>query len=195
MSGLYALKPWYAARLSGVRRALVARRVAPGAITAGGVAFGAAAGVALWLIPAGPAAAGAVAALLAARLACANLDGGVARESGRATRFGALANEAGDRLAELAALAGLLAWAPPALVVAAGLAVGAPSRVSIMAMAAGGAPRPGGGPFGKTERCALLVAVALTGWAVPLLLVLIAGSLLTAAVRVVQARRSLVREA
>jgi CDP-diacylglycerol--glycerol-3-phosphate 3-phosphatidyltransferase len=191
MNGLYALKPWYAARLGRVRHALVARRVSPHAITAAGVAFGVGAGGALLLVPPGPVAAGAVAALLAARLACANLDGGVARASGRATRFGTLTNECGDRLAELAVLAGLLGWAPPALVVAAGLAVGAPSRVSVMAMAAGATTRLQDGPFGKTERCVLLVAIALTGWATPLLLVLIAGSLATAGLRLRRVHRML----
>jgi CDP-diacylglycerol--glycerol-3-phosphate 3-phosphatidyltransferase len=191
MNGLYALKPWYAARLGRLRRVLVARRVSPHTITAGGVAFGAAAGAVLGLVRPGPAAAAAVATLLAARLACANLDGGVARESGRATRFGTLTNEAGDRLAELATLAGLLVWAPPALVAAAGLAVGAPSRVSLMAMAAGSPRRAQDGPFGKTERCVVLVAVALTGWATPLLLALIAGCLVTVGVRLRGAHRML----
>ncbi|MEW2111194.1 phosphatidate cytidylyltransferase [Streptomyces albidoflavus] len=77
MNGLYALKPWYADRLSGVRGALARRRVSPDALTAAGVAAAAAAGGALALLPAGWAAAP-VALLLAVRLACANLDGAVA---------------------------------------------------------------------------------------------------------------------
>jgi CDP-diacylglycerol--glycerol-3-phosphate 3-phosphatidyltransferase len=205
MSGLYALKPWYAGRLHAVRGVLVTRRVPPDAITAAGVAFGAATGGVLWLVPAGAVAGFAVAGLLAARLACANLDGGVARESGRVTRFGTVTNEVGDRLAELAALAGLLAWASPALVAAAALAVGAPSRVSLMSMAAGeahsargtrtagraAAPRLQGGPFGKTERCVVLVGMAVTGLVTPLLLVLIVGSLVTAVLRLHQGHRLL----
>jgi len=182
MNGLYALKPWYAARLDGLRQTLVSHRVSPAALTIGGVAFGALAGVGLAVLPAGRVAAGTVGLLLAARLACANLDGGVARDSGRSTRFGAVVNELGDRLAEFAALAGVLALAPPAVVGLAALAAAAPSWVSL-AGAAAGAPRVQGGPVGKTERCLILVAIAATGWAVPLLLVLAAGSVLTAGMR------------
>src|SRR5205809_6071920 len=98
MNGLYALKPWYARRLGRLRRALVTRNVAPGTVTAAGVAAGTAAGVALATIRPGPVAAVVVGALLAARLACANLDGAVAREAGTATRFGSVVNELGDRL-------------------------------------------------------------------------------------------------
>ncbi|MYX85687.1 phosphatidate cytidylyltransferase, partial [Streptomyces sp. SID4915] len=57
MNGLYALKPWYADRLSGVRGALTRRRISPDALTAAGVAAAAAAGGALALLPAGWAAA------------------------------------------------------------------------------------------------------------------------------------------
>ncbi|NEC94651.1 phosphatidate cytidylyltransferase, partial [Streptomyces albidoflavus] len=53
MNGLYALKPWYADRLSGVRGALARRRISPDALTAVGVAAAAAAGGALALLPAG----------------------------------------------------------------------------------------------------------------------------------------------
>jgi CDP-diacylglycerol--glycerol-3-phosphate 3-phosphatidyltransferase len=188
MDGFYALKPWYAGRLGRLRRVLVARRVAPTTITVAGVAFGGAAGAALALLRPGPVAAVAVGLLLAARLASANLDGGVAREAGRASRSGAVANELGDRLAELAALAGVLALAPVWLVAVVALAASAPSWVAL-AGAAAGAPRVQGGPVGKTERCVLLVAIAATGWVGPLLVVLAGGSLLTAAIRVVRVTR------
>src|SRR5207237_840461 len=82
--------PWYARRLAGVRRTLVARRVSPAAITVAGIGFGAAAGAALASLRPGPVAALTVGGLLAARLACANLDGGVAREGGTAPRLGAV---------------------------------------------------------------------------------------------------------
>ncbi|WP_190140829.1 CDP-alcohol phosphatidyltransferase family protein, partial [Streptomyces longispororuber] len=129
-----------------------------------------------------PAAALTVAMLLAARLACANLDGALARDTGRTTRRGALLNELGDRAADLAALAGFLALAPLWLVATAALAATLPSWVSL-AGAAAGAPRLNGGPVGKTERCALVVVAAASGWAVPVLAVLAAGGALTAAVR------------
>lgn len=182
MNGLYALKPWYAARLGRLRHGLVRRRVSPHAVTVAGILAGAGAGTLLWLRPPGIVTGLGVTALLAARLACANLDGGVARESGRSTRFGAVLNEVGDRVAELAVLAGLLATAPVALVALAALAASAPSWVSL-AGAAAGSVRLQGGPVGKTERCVLLAAIAFTGWAVPLLAVLAAGSAVTALVR------------
>src|SRR6516164_8839244 len=182
--GLYICKSWYADRLAPVRQRLVALNVPPSAITTAGIFFGAGAGVALALLRPGPVAGLAVALLLAARLACANLDGGVARDGDRATPFGSVVNELGDRAAELAALAGCLAFAPAALVAAAALAATLPSWVSL-AGAAAGAPRIQGGPIGKTERCLLLAALAATG-AWPILLSAIAvGSAVTAVVRVV----------
>ncbi|MFI1828013.1 CDP-alcohol phosphatidyltransferase family protein [Streptomyces sp. NPDC020412] len=181
MNGLYALKPWYAARLAGVHGALARRGVSPDALTVAGVASAAGAAAALAWLPA-PLAALPVAALLAARLAFANLDGALARSTGRTTRRGALLNELGDRAADLVVLAGFLAIAPLWLVGVAALAATLPSWVSL-AGAAAGAPRLNGGPVGKTERCLLAVVAAATGWAVPVLVVLAVGSALTALVR------------
>lgn len=185
MDGLYALKPWYARRLGGLRGLLVAGRVSPHAISATGVVAGAAGGAGLALLPSGPGAALAVGVALAVRLGAANLDGGVARERGVTTRAGSVVNELGDRVAELAALAGLFAVAPSALVALAALAMSAPSWVALAGAASGG-PRVQGGPVGKTERAAGLVLVALTGWVVPILIVIAVGSALTAAVRLVR---------
>ncbi|MGA5292923.1 CDP-alcohol phosphatidyltransferase family protein [Streptomyces koyangensis] len=181
MNGLYALKPWYADRLSGVRGALARRRVSPDALTAAGIAAAAAAGVALALLPAGLAAAP-VALLLAARLACANLDGALARDTGRVTRRGALLNEAGDRAADLLVIAAFWPVAPGWLVALAACAATLPSWVSL-AGAAAGAPRLNGGPAGKTERCLLAVVAAATGWYAPVLAVIAAGSAATALLR------------
>ncbi len=78
-AGLYIFKSWYAGLLAPVRDASSQRDVSPNVITAAGIAFGAGAGAAMRAAAAGTLAAGlAVAVLLAARLACANLDGGVA---------------------------------------------------------------------------------------------------------------------
>jgi len=182
MNGLYALKPWYTGRLGPVRDLLVSRGVPPWVISVGGVLAGAGAGGALLVLSPGPMAGLVVGVLLAARLAGANLDGAVARQSGTASRLGSVVNELGDRLAEFAALAGCLALAPAALVGAAALAAAGPSWVSL-AGAAAGADRIAGGPVGKTERCLMLVVIAATGWATPVLVVLALGSLLTAALR------------
>ncbi|MFE3015851.1 CDP-alcohol phosphatidyltransferase family protein [Streptomyces sp. NPDC059256] len=181
MNGLYSLKPWYAARLSGVRGALARRDVSPDALTAAGVVSAAGAAAALAWLPA-PLAAVPVALLLAARLAFANLDGALARDTGRITRRGALLNELGDRMADLVVLAGFLTLAPLWLVATTALAATLPSWVSL-AGAAAGAPRRNGGPLGKTERCLLVLVAAVTGWVVPVLAVIAVGSLLTAVLR------------
>ena len=187
--GLYSFKSWYAVRLAPARRGLVAANVPPAAITMMGIVFGGGAGAALALLRPGPAAGAAVAVLLAARLACANLDGGVARDSGRATPFGSVLNEAGDRAAELAALAGCLAFAPAALVLAAALAATLPSWVAL-AGAAAGLGRIQGGPVGKTERCLLLALLAAIGFPVVFLGVLAVGSAVTALVRILRLARA-----
>ena len=180
--GLYSFKSWYTGRLAPLRRGLVAANVPPAAITMAGIVFGGGAGAALALLRPGPAAGAAVAALLAARLACANLDGSVARDRDRVTPFGSVLNEVGDRAAELAALAGCLAFAPAALVLAAALAATLPSWVAL-AGAAAGLGRIQGGPVGKTERCLLLALLAASGLSLVFLSVLAAGSALTAAIR------------
>jgi CDP-diacylglycerol---glycerol-3-phosphate 3-phosphatidyltransferase len=187
--GLYSFKSWYAVRLAPVRRGLVTANVPPAAITVAGIIFGGGAGAALALLRPGPAAGAAVAALLAARLACANLDGGVARDGGRSTSFGSVLNEVGDRAAELAALAGCLAFAPTALVLAAALAATLPSWVAL-AGAAAGLGRLQGGPVGKTERCLLLALLAVIGLPVVILSVLAVGSALTALVRLLRLTRA-----
>jgi CDP-diacylglycerol--glycerol-3-phosphate 3-phosphatidyltransferase len=188
VGGLYSFKSWYAVRLAPVRRGLVSANVPPTAITMAGVVFGGSAGAALALLRPGPAAGAVVAVLLAARLACANLDGGVARDGGRSTPFGSVLNEVGDRAAELAALAGCLAFAPTALVLAAALAATLPSWVAL-AGAAAGLGRLQGGPVGKTERCLLLALLAAIGFPVVILAVLAAGSALTVLVRALRLAR------
>ena len=180
--GLYSFKSWYAGRLAPVRRFLVAAGVRPAAITVAGIVFGGSAGAALALLRPGPVAGVVVAVLLGARLACANLDGGVARDGDRATPFGSVLNEAGDRAAELCALAGCLALAPSGLVAMAALAATLPSWVAL-AGASAGFRRVQGGPVGKTERCLLLALLAFLGSPVVFLSVLAGGSVLTAVVR------------
>ena len=181
-SGLYVFKPWYAERLSGVRSWLRQRRVHPDTVSAAGVGFAAVASAALVLLPPGPAAL-VVGPALALRLAAANLDGELARETGRTSRRGAVVNELSDRAAELVVLAGCFALAPAWIVLATMLAASAPSWVAL-AGAAAGAPRINGGPVGKTERCLLLtVLAAVPGSATVLLVVIAVGSLLTAGVR------------
>jgi CDP-diacylglycerol---glycerol-3-phosphate 3-phosphatidyltransferase len=186
--GLYSFKSWYAARLAPARRTLVAANVPPTVITLAGIVFGGGAGAALALLRPGPIAGATVAVLMAARLACANLDGGVARDEARTTPFGPVLNEVGDRTAELAALAGCLAFCPTALVVAAAFAATLPSWVAL-AGAAADLGRIQGGPVGKTERCLLLALLAAIGFPVVFLGALAVGSALTALLRLARLAR------
>lgn len=188
--GLYRLKPWYARRLSGVLSALDRHHVHPDVVSATGVVVAVGGGVVLAVLPAGILAAGLVFVAAAARLAAANLDGSLARR--RAPRpIGWLVNEAGDRLADLALLAGLAVHVGGPLGAVLLLASCAPSFVSICTAAAGGR-RHNGGPVGKTERAALCVVAALTGWFAPVAVVVAAGSALTAGLRVRAATQDLV---
>lgn len=181
-TGLYALKPWYAVRLEGLRDWLIRHQVSPNAVSLAGIGCGAVAGAALATMPPGWAGL-AVGPLLAARLAAANLDGALARETHSQSRRGALLNEVGDRAAELAVLAGCFALAPAWIVLLTMLAASAPSWVSL-AGAAAGSGRINAGPVGKTERCLLLtVLAAVPGSATVLLVAMAAGSAITAALR------------
>ena len=192
MNGLYALKPWYARRLSGVLELCETQNVTPTQLTWAGVGFGALAGTALASVPAGPSAAALVGSLLAARLACANLDGCLARRQQRSSEWGRVENELGDRLADYAAIAGLAVVAGPMWAIAIAFAATLPSWVAL----AGQSPtmrRINGGPMGKTERCLVLVLVALLGPALILLALMLVGSLATAIVRLAGVRREIGR--
>ncbi|HEX6444521.1 MAG TPA: phosphatidate cytidylyltransferase [Streptosporangiales bacterium] len=185
--GLYALKPWYARRLAGVRARLVARGVSPAVVSVAGIGFALAAAAVIALAPQNAFAALAVTALLAGRLGCANLDGGIAREAGRTTVAGAVLNEVADRVADLLVIGAFAFHVSPELVVAAAFASTLPSWVAL-AGAAAGVRRIQGGPVGKTERCALAVLAVGVGsgaaWIV--LSVLAFGSALTAGLRLLR---------
>lgn len=156
-----------------------------------GVCWAAVAALGLAALPPGPLAAFVVGVALAGRLACANLDGGLARQSGRATPWGAVVNEVTDRLADLVVIAGLLPRVGVAVAVVTALSATLPSWVAL-AGAAAGARRVQGGPVGKTERCLLMVLAAGSGWAVPVATLIAIGSLLTTALRLIVIRRALV---
>ncbi|OBG85489.1 CDP-alcohol phosphatidyltransferase [Mycobacterium sp. E802] len=191
MQGLYAFKPWYTRRLGGIVDAAVARGVSPDVFTLAGVIAAAAAAVAVaygwWPL---------VIVLLGARLAGANLDGAVARARGVSRPWGFVLNEIGDRTSDLVVFAGLAALAvrtggSVVWVLVAALAATLPTFASLAAAGAG-ATRRNGGPFGKTERClAVVVACALPailGW---VCIVIVAGSVLTTATRLVGTHREL----
>ncbi|WP_167502290.1 CDP-alcohol phosphatidyltransferase family protein [Streptomyces malaysiensis] len=184
MNGLYALKPWFARRLTLLRRKLIRSGVSPNVVTFAGMLCAGAAAASFALLPA-PWAVVPVVVFLTARLACANLDGSIARETGKQTRLGSLLNEIGDRVADLLVILGFLPHISPSLVLGALLASSAPSWISI-AGAAAGVRRINGGPMGKTERCLVVAVAAASGWYVPAAVVIVVGSALTAGVRLFQ---------
>lgn len=195
MQGLYALKPWYSRRLGHIVRLAVDRGISPDVFTLIGIggAVLAAACVALgWWLPA--------LLMLGVRLGGANLDGAVARARGVSRPWGFVLNEIGDRSSDLIVFGGLfvlaartdgMTSAPALLVVAAAVAATLPTTASLAAAGAG-ATRRNGGPFGKTERCLAMVVASgfpgILGWVCG---VVIAGSLLTAALRLLAANREL----
>ena len=129
--------------------------------------------------------------LLAARLGGANLDGAVARARGVSRPFGFVLNEIGDRVSDLLIMAGLVGLALRTgssaatvhLLLIALAAAMLPTFVSLAAAGAGAA-RLNGGPFGKTERClAAVVAAALPQYLAIVAWIVIAGSVVTACVR------------
>lgn len=184
MQGLYALKPWYTRRLGAAVRAADRRGLSPDLFTGAGVVGAAAAGLALalgWWWAALP--------LLALRLAGANLDGAVARARGVSRPWGFVLNELGDRASDLLMWAGLAWWAAQhsttalVWVLVATIAATLPTFASLAAAGAG-ATRRNGGPVGKTERCALAVlGCAVPSWLVGVSVVVVLGSVLTAALR------------
>lgn len=199
MQGLYALKPWYTRRLGAIVGWARRGRISPDVFTAVGVLGAALAAVAIWwgwwplaLI------------FLALRLAGANLDGAVARDRGVARPWGFVLNEIGDRSSDLLMFVGLWLLAARVhdpgsleadLVLVAALCATLPTFASLSAAGAGGVRR-NGGPFGKTERCLVAVlAAALPQWLIVWALLIVAGSLLTAILRLAATSRDLANAA
>lgn len=104
------------------------------------------------------------------RLACANLDGALARAISMKndqplSRYGFLKNELGDRLADFAMMAGLaflgesyLQGKQAITVLLAVFITAIPTLVSLVGYSKGKA-RINGGPVGKTERAFLMVVI------------------------------------
>lgn len=191
MQGLYALKPWYTRRLRILVNSAVAHNISPDVCTVAGVAAAGCAAIATtfgcWPL---------TLVFLAARLAGANLDGAVARARAVSRPWGFVVNEIGDRTSDLLMFAGLAVWAHrttggSTLVLIAALAATLPTFASLAAAGAGGARR-NGGPFGKTERCAaVVVATALPMTIAYVSAAVIAGSVLTAGLRLHASYREL----
>jgi CDP-diacylglycerol--glycerol-3-phosphate 3-phosphatidyltransferase len=199
MNGLYALKPWYTRRLRVFMDRAVVHGTSPVAFTVIGMSGAMAAAISIcvgWWV---------VSVLgLGVRLAGANLDGAVARARNVCRPWGFVVNEIGDRVSDLLVFGGLAVWAayqggpglhwlswPVIWVLVAALAATLPTFASLSVAGAGGTRR-NGGPFGKTERClAAVVAAALPATIPGVCAVIVVGSLLTAAVRLIAGHREL----
>lgn len=188
MRGLYALKPWYARRLAPLTDRLEAMNVTATTVSCAGVALGAAAGAVIAFAPWGLPAGALVAVFAAARLACANIDGQLARRR-RPAPFGAVVNELTDRLADAAMLVGFAPHLGAGGTVALLLGATLPSWAALAVARAGG-DRPNGGPMGKTERSAMAVLAAGTGLFGVVAIVIAIGSAVTAVLRVAAAART-----
>jgi len=195
---LYATKAALNARLVPLVDRLAAAGVAPDAVTLAAVPVAVLAGACLLASPAIPVLLLLVPVLAGLRLVLNLLDGNLARRTARIHARGELYNEVGDRVADVAFLApvAFLPGASMPIVLLGVLAAVLASYVGITARAAGGA-RIYRGILSKPGRMLLLCACAVgafaagpPAWTVfgPLLL---AGTLLTLAERLVVALRQL----
>lgn len=141
------------------------------------------------------------AALVQARLVANLLDGMVAIGRGIASAVGELFNEVPDRVSDSAVLAGLgVAAGQPALGLLAALAAMATAYVRAVGKGAG-AGSEFCGPMAKQQRmalataggvaCAVLPRAWTAGWPAAILWIVVAGSLLTAARRLLRIARTL----
>jgi len=201
---LYSLKPWFSNILKPILKVSIRAKLSPDLFTLLNIFFGALAGFGIYWLNAFI-----VLAAVILRLACANLDGALARaksmQSGKPlAKSGFAKNEIGDRLADFATMAGLAFLAESYLtgkqaitVLIAVFVTAVPTIISLVGVSKG-KPRINGGPMGKTERAFVLVVVVaiaqLTGQIGPSVyygsLVLIFGSVITAWVRYLKIVRS-----
>jgi phosphatidylglycerophosphate synthase len=187
---------------------LIRRGASPNGISLAGMGCGLLAGLAFALTWSWPEAARGLwllgAVLVQLRLAANMFDGMVAVGRGIASPRGELWNEVPDRVSDTAVLVGLgvAAGGDWALGLGAALAAMATAYVRCVGRAAG-APSDFSGPMAKQQRMFLATAVALVcalapaAWSAGLpraaLVVILLGSLLTAALRLRRAARALAR--
>ena len=161
MTSVYDLKPRFQAFLRPAMRALARAGVTPNAITTaalvGSVAVGGAiaAGEARWILAVLP-------AWLFVRMALNALDGMMARERGQATQLGAVLNEVGDVVSDLALYLPFALRAPEAAlpVVLFTAAAVLTEFCGVLGQALGGSRRYDG-PMGKSDRALVVGAYAL----------------------------------
>jgi CDP-diacylglycerol--glycerol-3-phosphate 3-phosphatidyltransferase len=158
---VYDLKPRFQALLRPAMRTLARAGVKPNAVTSaallGSVAVGGvvAAGEARWTLALLP-------AWLFVRMALNALDGMMARELGQATQLGAVLNEVGDVVADLALYLPFALRAPVAALPVVLFTAGAvlTEFCGVLGQALGGTRRYDG-PMGKSDRALVVGAYAL----------------------------------
>jgi phosphatidylglycerophosphate synthase len=159
---LYALKPAFQALLRPLAGRLVRAGVTANAVTVAAIVLSLVMGGAMAVRPLWPWPFLALPVVLLLRMALNALDGMMAREHGQASRLGAILNEAGDMIADLAL------YLPFALLpgVEAGIAVAAAAgavatELAGLAAQSAGAARRYDGPMGKSDRALVYGAVGL----------------------------------
>jgi len=162
MASLYDLKPRFQALLRPLVRGLLAAGVTPNAATLAALALSLAMGAALVLWPVSAWAMAAVPVVLLLRIALNALDGMMAREGGQESKLGLALNEVGDILADGAIyLPFALALGVNALLAGGFVLLAAASEAAGLCGVATGAGRRYDGPFGKSDRAAVIGALAV----------------------------------
>jgi CDP-diacylglycerol---glycerol-3-phosphate 3-phosphatidyltransferase len=162
MASVYDLKPKFQALLRPLVRALAAIGVTPNALTLTALAGSIAVGAALILAPERLMLLLLLPAWLLVRMALNALDGMMARELGMATPLGAVLNELGDVLSDLALYLPLAAFPGPARWAVVAFATGAvlTEFCGLLTQTLGGGRRYEG-PMGKSDRAFVAGALAL----------------------------------
>ncbi len=162
MASLYDLKPRFQALLRPLARRLLAAGVTPNAVTLAALVLSVAMGAALAVWPASAWALAAVPAVLLVRMALNALDGMMAREGGQESKFGLALNEVGDILADGALYFPFaLALGAHPLIAGGFVLLAAASEAAGLCGITTGADRRYDGPFGKSDRAAVIGALAI----------------------------------
>jgi CDP-diacylglycerol--glycerol-3-phosphate 3-phosphatidyltransferase len=162
MASLYDLKPRFQALLRPLVRGLLAAGITPNAVTAATLLLSLAMGAALAAWPGSAWVVGAVAPVLLLRMALNALDGMMARAGGQESKLGLALNEVGDILADGAIYFPFaLALGVHPLLAGGFVLLAAASEAAGVCGIATGAGRRYDGPFGKSDRAAVVGALAI----------------------------------
>jgi len=197
MPSVYDLKPRFQGLLRPLVAACVSRGITPNHLTLAALIGSFLAGAALLLAPGRPWVLLVLPGWLLARMALNAMDGMAAREHGMQTRLGAVLNELGDVLSDLALYLPLVGLGPGLLWPVVAFCLGAViSEFAGVLGQALGARRHFEGPMGKSDRAFVAGALGLITAFLPRLLalwpvVLAAAALLTVPTTVNRLRAAL----